>query len=64
VPSPAPVGPSAPLGPPRWAVRLMVTLAALALVLEVLTYSGVFGGRLAERAPAAPAANPTPPPTP
>lgn len=32
-------------GPPRWAVRLMVTLAVLALLVEVLTYARGVSGR-------------------
>jgi hypothetical protein len=52
MPTPARPGTPEPLGPPRWAVRLMLTLAALALVVEVMTYTGVFGGRLADRVPA------------
>jgi hypothetical protein len=32
-------------GPPRWAVRLMVILAVLALLVEVLTYARGVSGR-------------------
>jgi hypothetical protein len=33
-------------GPPPWLVRTFVVLAILATLVEVATYSGVFGGGL------------------
>lgn len=39
-------------GPPPWLVRTFVVLAVLATLLEIATYSGVFGGGLASRSSA------------
>jgi len=33
-------------GPPSWLVRTFVVLAILGVLLEIATYSGVFGGGL------------------
>lgn len=33
-------------GPPAWLVRTFVVLAILAVLIEVATYAGVFGGGL------------------
>jgi hypothetical protein len=37
------------VGPPRWLVRLFVALAILAVLVEIATYAGVFGGGLESR---------------
>jgi hypothetical protein len=34
-------------GPPSWLVRTFVVLAILAVLVEIATYAGVFGGGLA-----------------
>lgn len=39
-------------GPPPWLVRTFVVLAVLATLVEIATYSGVFGGGLASRSSA------------
>lgn len=36
-------------GPPAWLVRTFVVLAILAVLIEVATYAGVFGGGLDSR---------------
>lgn len=33
-------------GPPSWLVRTFVVLAILAVLVEIATYAGVFGGGL------------------
>lgn len=48
-------------GPPPWLVRTLVVLAILATLVEIATYSGVFGGGIQSRSAPATSSDGSPP---